>query len=154
MAVGCMLLLAAAFPTLLNERLYTASQCFMQQLYSAREFRAIRAFLLFAQAAFLYKISEIGNVLRQEHRVVQQLFVALITEDSGFTLMPPGARLKQALGNCSPAVRGAPEKPLRDQMVLRGMTSAFGSRAGVSARRPMQDAVTDGTAFGHFIHSS
>jgi hypothetical protein len=47
--------------------------------------------LLFTQAALLYQIGELRNVFWQKYRVVQQLLVTLVTENSGFSFMIPWA---------------------------------------------------------------
>lgn len=90
---------------LLNERLKSACQCFVQQSYSAAEFGAISSLEFLIQAALFYEISELFDVFRQKHGVMQQLLMAFITEDRCLAFMLPRARTEDAFSEGAAAVR-------------------------------------------------
>ena len=75
--------------------------------------------------------------------------MALIAEDGGLSLMPPGASCKNTVRGCAGSIRRAPKESLRDVVMLCGMTAAFTGGASISARSAVKYAVADGAALDH-----
>ena len=82
---------------------------------------------------------------------MQQFLVAVITEDSRFAFMPPGASLKYFLSLRTSAVRGTSEEPFGNEMMLGCMGSTFDGISRIRVLGPIEPTAADGAGFGHFV---
>jgi hypothetical protein len=101
-----------------SHRTQTSVDHLSEKSDSSSELRSVRGFLIFGKAAALHQRSKPFNILQQEDRIVDQLFVTIVAEDDRFLFMIPRANSEYAFSGFFLSVHGAAEKSLGDVMML------------------------------------
>jgi hypothetical protein len=73
---------------------------------------------MFSKSPLFDEPGQAFDVGRQQHRIVQQLLVAIVAEDSGLTFGAPGALREDAISNVCASVSGPTKEALRNVVML------------------------------------